>query len=796
MVTTVLGKVAVTPKGEWNGTTAYEKLDVVSYGGSSYLSVRDVPSGTSLSNTNYWMLLAQKGDTGNAIASIEKTATSGLTDTYTITFTNGNTTTFTVTNGEAATVIVGTVTTGAEGTAVVITNSGDDHDAVLNFTIPRGNTGNGIQGIELTGTSGGVKTYTITFTDGETFSFDVTDGEVTETRLAEALEDYALTDGYYEDLVAGGSEQLLSSVYEEDNEPYLFRTSGGTMDIGDREEDTIVGGTIAWNQYAKVFSANNWVSAGSGSSVSFENGVATLTVGASYNRVIMTPPISKNAHKILVSVDINPNIEGTFMFGLWSSDSSNTSVARAVAPSLTQNVWQTVSTIGILTDGNDNKLAAQYNSGTGTAQLKNPIAIDLTQMFGSAIADYIYSLETATAGAGVAWFKKMFPKPYYEYNTGELLSVEGLQSHDMVGFNAWDGTYTANATINSTDGEMASQGATATWVATGYIPIIPSQTYYFNVYSTNGATIRGMAWYDADKNYISGTSAPGASVYGEITAPSNAHFVRCSVETARINETCINLSWDGERDGEYEPYKKHSYPLDDSITLRGIPKLDSNNKLYYDGDLYEADGTVTRKYGIVDLSSKTWTYQSNWASWYTDYISDMRGTDTGAETPKFICNKYDTIATNYGLTPTNFNGITSTTRGANGCRILVRNGSTTVAPTGYLVYELATPTTEEAEPFISPQIVDDFGTEEYVTDSIVPVGHVTKYMPNLKAKLEMAPDSPSDNGDYIVRHTNGRNEYVPLVIPTELPTAPSEDGTYHLKLTVANGTATLAWEAE
>ena len=39
---------------------------------------------------------------GNGIASIEKTGTSGLIDTYTITFTNGDTTTFTVTNGEDA----------------------------------------------------------------------------------------------------------------------------------------------------------------------------------------------------------------------------------------------------------------------------------------------------------------------------------------------------------------------------------------------------------------------------------------------------------------------------------------------------------------------------------------------------------------------------------------------------------------------------------------------------------------------------------------------------------------------
>lgn len=42
----------------------------------------------------------QTGATGNGIASIEKTSTSGLVDTYTITYTNGTTSTFTVTNGQ------------------------------------------------------------------------------------------------------------------------------------------------------------------------------------------------------------------------------------------------------------------------------------------------------------------------------------------------------------------------------------------------------------------------------------------------------------------------------------------------------------------------------------------------------------------------------------------------------------------------------------------------------------------------------------------------------------------------
>ena len=43
--------------------------------------------------------------------------------------------------GAAATVTVGTVTTGEPGTDAIVTNSGTESAAVLNFTIPRGATG-------------------------------------------------------------------------------------------------------------------------------------------------------------------------------------------------------------------------------------------------------------------------------------------------------------------------------------------------------------------------------------------------------------------------------------------------------------------------------------------------------------------------------------------------------------------------------------------------------------------------------------------------------------------------------
>ena len=164
---------------------------------------------------------------GRGISSISKTSTADLVDTYTITYNDSTTSTYTVTNGmpathswdgtvltitsasgtssadlkgatgDAATVAVGAVTTGNPGTDVSITNSGDEHAAVFNFTIPRGDTGNGIESIELYDTTGLVKTYRITFTDGDYYDFTVNDGNgiasVEKTATAGLVDTYTIT---------------------------------------------------------------------------------------------------------------------------------------------------------------------------------------------------------------------------------------------------------------------------------------------------------------------------------------------------------------------------------------------------------------------------------------------------------------------------------------------------------------------------------------------------------------------------------------------------------------------------
>ena len=64
MAETKIGKVAPVPKGEYSETNQYNKLDIVSMDGGSWISkkpVRGVKPGT---DADSWMQIAQKGDSG------------------------------------------------------------------------------------------------------------------------------------------------------------------------------------------------------------------------------------------------------------------------------------------------------------------------------------------------------------------------------------------------------------------------------------------------------------------------------------------------------------------------------------------------------------------------------------------------------------------------------------------------------------------------------------------------------------------------------------------------------------
>ena len=469
--------------------------------------------------------------------------------------------------------------------------------------------------------------------------------DATQAIVDEARADvFEAMDGLHEETTAGSALQLISDKYTENKEPYLFRKSIA----GDRELDTLVGGSVAFNQLCN------------GSSV-------TVT----------------NWHKYVMKKS-----------SVWSI---GTSTGSAI---------------------------------TGLTAMQDMV-FDLTQMFGSSVADYIYALEQATTGAGVAFFRSWFPKDYYAYNTGELMSVKA-SAHEMVGFNQWDEEWELGGLSSETGLPYSSTNSIR---SKNYIPVLPNTTYYYKS-SENVMKV----FYDAEMNFI-------GIEYGYNTTfvtPQNCHYMKIgfvgAYGTTYRGDTCINISSD--RNGEYQPYTKHTYALDD-VELRGVAKLDSTP--YFDGDTYEADGTVTRKYGIVDLGTLNWALGSGII--FTALLPGLKYQPDNALPLNAIGGIYTQVSKQY------FQGeganVNLIMRSDNSeARIYVNNNAYTdaaalkTAMSGvYLVYELATPTTETADPFTSPQIVDAYGTERYVDERTVavPVGHVTKYPDNLREKLDGLP---------------------------------------------------------
>ena len=726
-----IGKVTVAVKGEWSSATAYAKNDIVSHEGGSYLSVQPVPAGTPLTNANYWLLLSAKGAKGD-----------------------------------------------------------------------KGDTGNGIASVsvEEVSVSGAEHNYrmTVTMTDGTvtTYDYTVTDGAVTSVngRTGEVI-GLAEQDGYYELMSVGSADQLISTQYVEDSVPYKFRTSGGSADIGDREIDEIVGGTINWNQLCKALATGNW--AAILGTLTFDNGVATFTPSARYGRFLFTPQNLVNGHKYLLKTDIKSYSGSSVHFALGTQTTYGSQGANCVCGA-TDDAWHTYATVGSFTSGTDDKiLFACVEESPQTISVRNAVVFDLTAMFGTEIADYIYNLEQSTAGAGVAWFKKLFPNDYYPYSVPTLTHVSGLSSHDMVGFNQWDeewesGVYNSSGVKASDSGRIRSKN---------FIPVLPNTTYYFKNANTGSAWLN-LCQYDADKNFISKVSKSNTTY----TIPSNVHYLTFDLNnaygTTYQNDICINLSWSGTRNGEYEPYVKHSYPLDSSLTLMGIPKLDADGNLYYDGDVYPSSGNGYHNYGLVDLGMLEWTYIDAYELFYAN-VPDKNNLNPNINV---ICSKYVSSKNKVNVSQDVNGGAQADNTIAGFYNSASTNSWVYVKDTSYtdvaifksamsgvmLVYELATPVPFTAQPYTNPQIVNDWGTEEYVSETIVPVGHNTKYTANLRDKLQHLPDLADSDGYYMIQQTGTDMS----LIRFRIPQAPTTDGTYTLQATVSGGTPTYTWVAD
>lgn len=663
---------------------------------------------------------------------------------------------------------------------------------------------------------------------------DITDINNELDAFEKDVEDnYARIDGYYEEMTVGNAEQLVATVGVEDAVPYIFRTTGGSADVGDRKEMTVVGGTLFWNQMANPKAAGTrevggitFVSDGLGSiSVSGE-ATSTATYAA-----METYPTYIAGHKYLImGCPSGGSINGGYNLR-YNSNGFGETGSGTIAEAITSG---SVGNRKILVGSNYPIVCATTGAQIETAVVFKPQVFDLTWILGVSIANYLYGLNDATA---VAWFKKLFPEPFYQYDTGTWQSVN-TSANKTIGFNAFNGTVLKSKQWNSSGNFVNATSAKFAATETK-IRCVPNTTYCIAIPNVKRT---GSLWgemFDINGDFLRSLSYVNLTEtdkYCTITTSADAHYFSFTMYAAtnytdaEFTEVNVNISWDGEKDGEYEPYEERTYTLDSELELKGTLHLDANNELYYYGDTYDADGTVTRKFFEYTVTGDE-TFSIASTSYIKPDASNAYIRPTGMNTvggggagaigaigneiltysPKALWSEVgypNMFCLNAGQLHLNIAngllGITDYTQETTStaiekikayCKSLYDNGT----PLKFILpYEMFP--TETATPYISPQVVNDFGTEEFVDASVaegtrdvaVPVGHDTTYAANLRAKLEMSPDSPSGDGDYIVRQSDGVNEYVPMPIPA----APSENGTYVLKVTVSGGTASYSWEEQ
>lgn len=562
------------------------------------------------------------------------------------------------------------------------------------------------------------------------------------------------TYGYYPDMEVGradSSDQLLGSPLLSATESFLFKQ---TPDIPTNRQriKKIKGGTIAWNQKvanADFSQAGYWVVTG------------TRVISGDKLTSVWTPVYSNNG--ISQSMEY---VAGHVYYARITA-TNNGSEARRVgwgqpysavqAPSATVEAGQTVLLSGLIkpstVTGNGYNIIALFGVALNVEYnftITKPNLFDLTLLFGSTIADRIYAMEQSSAGSGVAWFKKLFPATYYPYNPGQLISVN-LDSKVNRGFNQFD-VDNAQLVNKSLVYETTS---TANVRTDEFIPVRGGTVY--NWHQNASVTGRYIYYYDANKNKISVYNIYGANLDNLFTTPENACFIKLmwyatggiTVAQVKEMEVCINIS-DPFKNGTYVPYEGHSYAFDPALELRGILSIDANDELVFDnGDEYLPGGEHKTRYGIVDLGTRNYTYTAEREAFYAGLPFLAKGVPQN-DTNSGVCSEYvaDVYTKVYSNNPSDSHDkvfyISNNTH-----LLYIRNSAYSDSATFktamsgvYLVYELATPTTEQSQPYASTEVVFPNGTEEMVGlgTPLLPVPIEYEYLEDLSGKLETLPD--------------------------------------------------------
>ena len=562
--------------------------------------------------------------------------------------------------------------------------------------------------------------------------------------VADALDTKADIDGYYSTLTAGSAENLIGrgTVPAE----YTRRTSGGSADIGSGAAaiEKIHGNTLAWNQMVSNgdfsngttgwYAARGTIAVSSGRCVYTITELSTATAGnrLEYNLTVV------DGHKYYMALDIEVPRASVFRFERPSLGISASANIPSGKSRISVILTPTASGTARLYLGLNNTSGTGYSVGE-QFYCDNVICVDLT----------LAGLDTLTASE----FESLFPLKYYAYNTGSLLSLTGT-GISTNGFNQWDeewelGLFDASGNPATSSTQIRSKN---------YIAAFPSTTYFIGS-QQKPLTTWSVFFYDATKTFISSSTYTQTT----FTTPANCYYIRfCSATayygTAYLNDICINLSWSGYRNGEYEAY------WDSTLALPITTVTSGGSAVFADGMKGGTSATGVTAYDEltstkaikrlvkVKMKDLTWGTQSD--NRFYAILTSYNGKIADNMVFEQACPKYTkvTMSAAYTGSPTPDNVIWSEIISSKSC-IRVRDtsagGNVATFTTGLgeaeVVFEIDTPVeyTLDSEVNLNYR-VDDFGTETLLpqnnaTPTTAPIIYDVRYAMNAVDTLRNLP---------------------------------------------------------
>ena len=307
---------------------------------------------------------------------------------------------------------------------------------------------------------------------------------------------------------------------------------------------------------------------------------------------------------------------------------------------------------------NGSALSLATSDGSAVSVSSGNKFYDITQKFNTAVANVMTTTK----------FASLFPNyANYAYSAPTIQSTK-VSGKKVVGFNQWDeeirnGYYNATGEFIAYANNVSNKNP---------ISVIPNTSYYLHIETSASGGFGRLCFYDKNGVFVSTLTINGNKNY-LLTIPSNAFYLNFDLQAiygkVYNNDICINIS--SAKNGTYEPYTTTTYDLSGSHLVK-------------------------RKYALVDLGSLTWDKKDDSVeSPYFRTVSALNPSyNYSADNSNTLCEKY--MYASIGGTGSQ-SGMFIDSNG----RVRIRDNSYSTAESFktamsgvYLLYELATPTTE------------------------------------------------------------------------------------------------------